>query len=101
VARYHRKSAPKPSHPTFAALMPEHQRIVQVLAGLLRVAIGLDRSQEGRVAGLTVSRRGTRVTVLATPAEGTDDIDLELYAANERAPLLQDVLGREVRVVAA
>jgi exopolyphosphatase/guanosine-5'-triphosphate,3'-diphosphate pyrophosphatase len=101
VARYHRKSAPKPSHPTFAALTPEHQRVVQVLAGLLRVAIGLDRSQEGRVAGITVSRRGPRITVHATPAAATDDLDLELYAANERAPLLRDVLGRDVRVVAA
>jgi exopolyphosphatase/guanosine-5'-triphosphate,3'-diphosphate pyrophosphatase len=100
VARYHRKSAPKPSHPTFAALTPEHQRVVQVLAAVLRVAIGLDRTQEGRVAGVTVSRRGQRLTVHATPA-GADDIDLELYAANERVPLLRDVLGREVRVIAA
>lgn len=99
VARYHRKSAPKPSHPTYAALIPEHQRVVQVLAGLLRIAIGLDRSQEGRVADVRVSRRAQRVTVHAVPA-GAADIDLELYAANERSPLLRDVLGRDVRVVA-
>lgn len=100
VARYHRKSAPKPSHPTYAALTREHQRVVAVLAAILRVAIGLDRTQEGRVEHVRVSRRGSRVTVQAVPA-GDADIDLELYAANERSPLLRDVLGREVKVVAA
>lgn len=100
VARYHRKSAPKPSHPTFAALTREHQRVVEVLAGLLRVAIGLDRSQEGRVAGVAVTRRSQRLTVHAVPA-GPADVDLELYAANERSQLLRDALGRDVRVVVA
>jgi exopolyphosphatase/guanosine-5'-triphosphate,3'-diphosphate pyrophosphatase len=100
VARYHRKSAPKPSHPTFAALTREHQRVVEVLAGLLRVAIGLDRSQEARVADVAVTRRSQRVTVHAVPA-GRGDIDLELYAANERSQLLRDVLGKDVKVVAA
>jgi exopolyphosphatase/guanosine-5'-triphosphate,3'-diphosphate pyrophosphatase len=99
VARYHRKSGPKPSHPTFAALTPEHQRVVQTLSGVLRVAIGLDRSQEGRVAHVSVTRRGQRVTVHATPA-GRADIDLELYAANERAQLMSTTLDRDVRVVA-
>jgi hypothetical protein len=71
-----------------------------VLAALLRVAIGLDRTQEGRVGAVTVSRRGPRVTIHAA-ATGGADIELELYAANERVPLLRDVFGREVRVVAA
>jgi exopolyphosphatase/guanosine-5'-triphosphate,3'-diphosphate pyrophosphatase len=112
VARYHRKSAPKTSHPAFGALSPDHQRIVRVLSGLLRVAIGLDRSQEGRVADVAVARRGRRVTVTAIPAAtrparrsarpgDTADIDLELYAANERSGLLAEALDREVRVARA
>ena len=55
IARYHRKSEPKQSHPPFAALSAGDQRLVRSLAGVLRVAIGLDRRHEGRVGG--VARR--------------------------------------------
>ena len=44
VARYHRKSAPKAKHAAFAALAPDDQRVVQVLAGILRIAVALDRT---------------------------------------------------------
>ncbi len=97
IARYHRKSAPKPSHAEFAALRPEDQHVVRVLAGILRVAIGLDRSHEGRVAGLQVSSRGRRLTIGARPA-GAADLELELYAANDRKALLEEVLDRTVTV---
>ncbi len=49
VARYHRKSAPSAKHPEFAALRPRDQQAVRALAGILRVAIGLDRTHGGRV----------------------------------------------------
>ena len=55
VARYHRKSAPRRKHPEFAALDREDQRRVRVLAGLLRVAVGLDRNHAARVT--SVARR--------------------------------------------
>ena len=48
VARYHRKSAPKPKHEAFAALDEDDQTIVRTLAGILRVAIGLDRAHRGQ-----------------------------------------------------
>src|SRR5690606_7002390 len=44
VARYHRKSRPKRSHEPYASLPGDRQRMVRVLAGILRIAIGLDRS---------------------------------------------------------
>ncbi len=37
VARYHRKSPPKPEHEEFARLWPDDQRLVRSLAALLRV----------------------------------------------------------------
>jgi exopolyphosphatase/guanosine-5'-triphosphate,3'-diphosphate pyrophosphatase len=97
IARYHRKSAPKPSHPEFAALVPEDQHLVRVLAGLLRIAIGLDRSHEARVTGVHVRARRPRLAVAVEPADGRD-VSLELYAANERKDLFESVIGRGVTV---
>jgi len=43
VARYHRKALPALKHEAFAALTAAEQGIVRRLAGILRVADGLDR----------------------------------------------------------
>jgi exopolyphosphatase/guanosine-5'-triphosphate,3'-diphosphate pyrophosphatase len=99
IARYHRKSAPKPSHTEFAALAPGSQAVVRTLAALLRVAIGLDRRHEARVASLTAQDRPPRLIIEVTPEPGTD-IALELYAANERKQLLEDVFERRIDIVA-
>jgi exopolyphosphatase/guanosine-5'-triphosphate,3'-diphosphate pyrophosphatase len=108
IARYHRKSAPKPSHPEYAALAPEDQAVVRTLAGILRVAIALDRTHAGLVdtvvcagplgAGDPVT--GDPVTV-AVHARAGVDLSLELFSFDERKGLLEDVLARPVRVRAA
>ena len=58
VARYHRKSEPKARHPEFAALHDDAKREVAVLAGLLRVATGLDRNHAARVQSVSVQGQG-------------------------------------------
>ena len=96
VARYHRKSAPKTKHPEFASLRPEDQHRVRVLAGLLRVAIALDRSHRGAVDHIeVVVDDGGTVTVRLVPRPGLD-VDLELESAVQRRDLLESVLGRSV-----
>jgi exopolyphosphatase/guanosine-5'-triphosphate,3'-diphosphate pyrophosphatase len=97
IARYHRKSEPKAAHPEFAALGPDDQALVRALAGILRVAIGLDRSHRGRVRGVRAEIHAQRVVVLAEAAPG-DDVSLELYAATERTSLLEAVIGRRVEL---
>jgi exopolyphosphatase / guanosine-5'-triphosphate,3'-diphosphate pyrophosphatase len=97
LARYHRKSSPKDRHVEFARLRPEDQDVVRTLAGILRVAIGLDRSHDQRVQSVRVTRRDRDIVVQAE-AKPDIPIDLELYTANERAGLLAEVLGRPVRV---
>ncbi len=99
VARYHRKSRPSEKHAAFAALSADDQRLVRQLAGMLRVAIGLDRRHAGVVQTMRVNiDDGTmRIEPIARDA---DDLDLELYAARERAHLLADALGVDVEIVA-
>ena len=98
VARYHRKSAPKSRHPEFAALGADDQRAVRILAGLLRIAVGLDRTRDGVVTGVRVDDVG-KVVRLAVEASG--DAELEIYSAQQRADLLADALDVPIEIVAA
>lgn len=100
VARYHRKSGPKASHPEFQALDPDSQQVVRALAGILRLAIGLDRSHDGRVTSLRATRRGRRLLIEAIHRPDVD-VSLEVYTAHERSGLLEQVLGMRVDVLAA
>ena len=72
-----------------------------MLAGLLRVATGLDRNHANRVQSVSVKDKGDRLIVKVTPEPG-EDIALELYAAAARTNLLDDVLDvkTELREVA-
>ncbi len=98
IARYHRKSEPKAAHPEFAALDAGDQALVRTLAGILRVAIGLDRSHRGLVESVRAEVQARRIVVFATARSGAD-IGLELYAANERKHLLERVTGRRVELL--
>lgn len=104
IARYHRKSEPKEQHADFARLSPEDKARVRVLAGILRVAIGLDRTHDGRVEDAlvrVVSTADDRSVVIGAVANRAVDLELDLYAANERATLLARSLGVPVTVTAA
>ncbi len=97
IARYHRKSAPKPSTRGFAALSPDDQNVVRVLAAILRVAIGLDRSHDGRVGAIDVALARRPCRRHGHPA-GSADLALERYDADQRKALLEDVLGLPITI---
>ena len=93
VARYHRKSAPKPTHTEFAALPADAQHVVRVLAGILRIGVALDRTRMGVVRDVSI--RDTK-RELAIVLEGDGDMSLERYTAQARKALLEEVLGIEI-----
>jgi exopolyphosphatase/guanosine-5'-triphosphate,3'-diphosphate pyrophosphatase len=100
VARYHRKSAPRARrHPEFAALTGAEQDTVRVLAGLLRVGIGLDRTYRRVVTAVSASADDDVLTVTVEALPGAD-ADLELYSARERGSLLAAALDRRIEIVA-
>ena len=95
IARYHRKSRPNDKHAEFAALSSADQSLVRLLAGMLRVAIGLDRRHAAAVQTLRVMIDDEAMRVEPIARLG-DDIDLEVYAARERSKLLASSLGIKV-----
>jgi exopolyphosphatase / guanosine-5'-triphosphate,3'-diphosphate pyrophosphatase len=101
MARYHRKSAPKESHPEYRALRQDDRPLVSAGAALLRVAFALDRSRSALVAGIRTERResdeGARLVILIEPAAGADPV-LERYSAGEASAVLADVVGLPVTV---
>jgi exopolyphosphatase/guanosine-5'-triphosphate,3'-diphosphate pyrophosphatase len=97
IARYHRKSQPTEKHPEFAALSKGDKRLVRTLAGMLRVAIGLDRRHAASVRSLRVFVSDGRIEIEPLAA-GATDLDVEIYAARERAGLLAAAFGVEVVV---
>jgi hypothetical protein len=76
MARYHRKSPPKQGHPEFAALRPRDRHVVSACAGILRIAIGLDRTHAGLVSHLhahLAADGGTTPRRLAGDTNGTGE----------------------------
>lgn len=115
IARYHRKEGPPfeavmgaagsaitpgiSEH--FAALSLPDRRLVTALAGVLRVADGLDRSHEQRVAVAAVRIRVTKVLeIRVAPASNRKhSLSPERRAAERKADVLECVVGKQVRVI--
>ena len=97
IARYHRKSLPTEKHREFAALSKGDKQLVRTLAGMLRIAIGLDRRHAAAVESLRVFIHEGRLEIEALPAPGSD-LDVAIYAANERSKLLASAFDLEVEV---
>jgi exopolyphosphatase / guanosine-5'-triphosphate,3'-diphosphate pyrophosphatase len=95
VARYHRKSAPKPKHEAFAALDEADQHVVRSLAGILRVAIGLDRAHRASVRSLHCTEADDGL-VVEVESEAGADVSVEIWSAEERKGLLEEVLEQPV-----
>jgi exopolyphosphatase/guanosine-5'-triphosphate,3'-diphosphate pyrophosphatase len=93
VARYHRHSGPRLTHPAYAAL-PTGDRIrVSKLAALLRVADALERTHTQRVTDVEVSIENSRLILSLT---GIADAAVERLAMVGKGDLFQDVFGLPV-----
>jgi exopolyphosphatase/guanosine-5'-triphosphate,3'-diphosphate pyrophosphatase len=99
IARYHRKSAPKDSHPEYRELREEDREVVWTCAVLLRLAFALDRSRGALVRHVHTIMQptddGDRLVISVEP-EPEADLSLELYSAGDRTDELTGVLGLPV-----
>jgi exopolyphosphatase/guanosine-5'-triphosphate,3'-diphosphate pyrophosphatase len=100
IARYHRKSEPKFQHAAFAALSEDDQHTVRMLSAILRIAIGLDRTHDGRTTSVSVTQKNKSLH-LVIESEKNEDLDLNLYATQQRVALLADVFECNVTVAIA
>ncbi len=93
IARYHRKSHPKAKHEGFNRLTGSEQLTVKKLAGILRLADGLDRSHNSKVSSIKCKIQ-PRNFVLKIKASAKSD--LEEWAVNMKKGLFEEVFKKQV-----
>ncbi|HUS91723.1 MAG TPA: metallophosphoesterase family protein [Phycisphaerae bacterium] len=93
IARYHRKALPAEGHAHFAALDEADRRTVCLLAGILRVADGLDRTHTDAVTDVRCDLSPGRLVIRCMTDGPTD---AELWAAEKKSDLLELATGRAV-----
>jgi len=97
VALYHRKGIPKKRHANLADLDRKGRRRVNVLAAILRVAEGLDRSHLGLVTDVSIvkDQKPDRYT-LSMYSE--TDCQLEIWGVQNSSDLFEYVFGAPLTV---
>lgn len=96
IARYHRKSHPKKKHDNFNVLTPNKQRIVKILSSFLRIAEGIDRRRQQEVESIRGKLADGVYDVYMKPKDSIEDIDVEIWGAERRKLLLEEILNIEV-----
>jgi exopolyphosphatase/guanosine-5'-triphosphate,3'-diphosphate pyrophosphatase len=94
VARYHTKALPDTSrHRRFASLDRKRRNLVEWLAGILRVADGLDCTHAQALEGVACDVAGKAITIhLKTPR----DCRAEIQGARKKEDLLSQKTGKRI-----
>jgi exopolyphosphatase/guanosine-5'-triphosphate,3'-diphosphate pyrophosphatase len=95
VARYHRRALPKRSHENLARLDRDDQQLVRQLAGILRVADGLDRTHSEAVSGVECQVSGGRARLEVLAARSPR---VELWDAERKAGLFEKAFAVSLRL---
>lgn len=97
IARYHRKSHPKIKHEGYNKLDHLSREKVKKLAGILRIADGLDRGHCSAVKDveLKLFKKLLVITVTSTP---DNDVTLEIWAANNKKALFEEAFLLPVKI---
>jgi len=95
VARYHRRSVPKPSHVQYVSLPREARVVINKLAAILRVGDGLSRGRRYQGRDLRFERQGDDL-IIHVP--GATDLTLEKRTMATKGDLFEDIYGMRIRL---
>jgi len=95
VARYHRKSLPKPQHDAYRVLSSKDRVLVSKLTSILRLADAMDNEHAAKVTSFTVEYKKPKFTI---NLKGEGDLLLEKWALMKKAEMFEEVFGVKVIV---
>jgi exopolyphosphatase/pppGpp-phosphohydrolase len=95
VARYHRKALPLPTHPVYDKFSGLQQQMIDRLAGIVRLADGLDRTHAGVIREIAVEIKQKRIDIIC---KNSKLARLEIKYGMEKADLLRRVTGYRVEI---
>ena len=99
AARYHRKGMPKSSHDEFGKLTRDRQHDVELIAGILRIAAGLDRSHDQCVREVSSTWKDSLLTLTVRHACASGELtELNVFTAQSRVEMLEEYLGCRIVV---
>ena len=90
IARYHRKTFPKPQHDLYKVLSSKDRVIVSKLAALLRLADAMDNEHASKVTDFNVEYKKPKFTL---SLKGEGDLLLEKWALAKKATLFEEVFS--------
>ncbi|MCG8570010.1 MAG: HD domain-containing protein, partial [Spirochaetes bacterium] len=95
IARYHRRSAPKNTHPDYAILNHEDKMIVMKLSAILRLADSLDNSHMQMVKEIKIEHTGNQ---LIFHVYILNNMFAEVYSFLGKKKLFEDFFGYEIKL---
>ena len=100
IARYHRKGMPTNSQPEYERLSTESKHILCILAGILRIAEGIDRRRIQLITGISdIKVAGGNILIILTHDKTKLFPDIEIWGANHRTDLLESALGYKISII--
>ncbi len=93
VARYHRGSLPQQKHATFGSLSSKKQKTVQKLAGIVRLADGLDRYHLCSVKDMDLKYCSKNNILWVKVIPHKADFDIDLNSAIRKKDLFEKAFG--------
>jgi len=93
LARFHRKSGPKKKHKKVKQLFKNQRKRLKVLSGILRIAVGLDKTKNQWVEEINCTIEGIKITIHAASDE---NIDMEIWEAQRYSDTLSKILKRKI-----
>jgi len=95
VARYHRGGLPKKKHGHFRRLAKADRKRVSKLAGILRIAGGLDRSNSRNVQAVQL---GGQDSALVLRVFANENPDVDIWAAQRRTELFEKAFETKLAI---
>ncbi|MDK2981788.1 MAG: hypothetical protein PWQ55_2135 [Chloroflexota bacterium] len=95
IARYHRRALPSRKHDHYRALSADDRKVVCKLAGILRVADGLDYSHRSRIEQTHTSYTDSKIMCQCTVRK--EPVKKEIHSATKKSDLLAKTFDRKVK----